>query len=494
MTVENPPKYPVLLVVSVMLATIMFTVDSTIANIVLPQLQGSLQASQDQLAWVLTSYIVVSAIVTPLLSHLAARFSIAKVLLVSVLVFTLASVLCGMATSLTQMVLFRMLQGASGASLVPLSQSVLLTNFPKEKHAKMLAIWSVGVMIGPVLGPTLGGYLTDEYNWRWVFFINLPVGILAMIGVAYALPRDKPAVQKPFDVLGYILIAISIGALQLCLDRGNTEDWFDSLEIILEALVAVICFYMFAVHSMTKDNPFFTPALFQDRNFVLGSLLICVVLVGVYATMALLPLFLQQLQGYPVMQAGFLLAPRGVGLAIASVFAGKYANRLDPRLIAFSGMGLVAWSLHMMSDFNLYVDQYRVIMSGVVQGFGLGLVSVPLMTSAFATLKNELRTEATVLYALLRNIGASIGVSTSITILARSTQSNHAQLVEDLSLFEVEKWQMASSVFSGGTVEMLALEVQRQASMMAYLNDFTILYYVSLMGMPVILLMRRNSA
>lgn len=489
----TPPKHPVMLVVSVMMATIMFAMDSTIANIVLPQLQGSLQASQDQISWVLTSYIVVSAIFTPLLSPLAARFSIARVLIVSITLFTISSMLCGIATSLTEMVIFRMLQGLSGASLVPLSQSVLLNNFPRDQHARMLAIWSVGVMIGPVIGPTLGGYLTEQYNWRWVFLINLPVGILAAIGIAATLPKDKPGIQKPFDTLGYVLIAIAIGAFQLCIDRGNIKDWFSSGEVIIEAMVAGICFYMFIVHSKTTEHPFYTPALFRDRNFVLGCLLICAVLISVYATMALMPLFLQQLRGFPIFDTGVVLAPRGAGLAVASILAGKMVHRLDPRFIVVAGLSMIAWSLHMMSRFNLDVTWSLVIWSGIIQGAGLGLVSVPLMTSTFATLHQSLRTEATVLYAVLRNIGASLGVSIAITILARQTQSNQALLVEHLSVLDGDKWQSLRALFGPQAESIIAGEVARQAGMMAYVNDFTILFYMSLAGIPLILLMRRHA-
>jgi len=483
-----------LLMASVMLATIMYAMDATIANIVLPQMQGSLQASQDQIAWVLTSYIVVSAIVTPLLSPLADRFSAARVLMVSVVAFTTASVLCGTVTTLPQMVACRMLQGASGAALVPLAQSILLHAYPRERHPMVLAIWGVGVMMGPIIGPTLGGYLTDEFNWRWVFLINLPVGLLAFAGIAATVTRDRPGAKRPFDALGYLLIALSIGALQLCLDRGNIKDWFSSGEIVIEASFFVICLYMFIVHSLTTEHPFFTPALFRNRNFVLGSLLIGVVLLSIFATMALMPLFLQQLRGYSVFDAGLLLAPRGAGMAVASITAGKLLRRYEPRVFVIVGLTVLAMSSLMMSRFNLNVTGELIVASGILQGVAIGLVTVPLMTVTFATLDPAIRTEATVLYAMLRNIGGGIGVSLAITILTRSSQANHARLVEFMSVFDTEKWRQVHALFGSGAEAIVANEISRQAALIAYINDFSVLLFLGLAGIPLVLLMRRRHA
>ncbi len=482
-----------LLMVSVMLAAVMYAMDATIANIVLPQMQGSLQASQDQITWVLTSYIVISAIVTPLLSHLSDRFSVARVLMFSLVGFTVASVLCGVATTLSQMVFFRMLQGAAGASLVPLTQSILLNAYPRERHAMVLAVWGVGVMIGPIIGPTLGGYLTDSFNWRWVFLINLPVGILAFAGIAATVARDRPAHRRPFDKLGYLLIAVSIGALQLCLDRGNILDWFSSTEIIIEAGLALICLYMFVVHSLTTPHPFFTAALFRDRNFVLGSVLICAVLLGVFASSALMPLFLQQLRGYSVFDAGLLLAPRGAGMAVASILAGRFLHRFDARKFVIGGLILMAYSSWWMSQFNLDVPWQPIVISGILQGMSIGLITVPLMTMTFSTLEPAVRTEAAVLYGMLRNIGGGIGITVAITILTRSAQTNHARLVEYMSVFDIENWRQAQEIFGPAAPAVMAGEISRQAAMIAYINDFTTLMIISLVCIPLVLFMRRHT-
>lgn len=489
---EEVKPHP-LLIVSVMLATIMYSMDATIANIVLPQMQGSLQASQDQIAWVLTSYIVISAIVTPLLSPLADRVSAARVLMASVAAFTVASVLCGLASTLPEMVVCRMLQGASGASLVPLAQSILLHAYPRKRHAMVLAVWGVGVMMGPIIGPTLGGYLTDEFNWRWVFLINLPVGLLAFAGIAATVTRDRPGAKRPFDTFGYVLIAVSIGALQLCLDRGNIKDWFSSGEIITEASLAILCLYMFIVHSLTTEHPFFTPSLFRDRNFVVGSLLIGVVLMSIFATMVLMPLFLQTLRGYSVFDSGLLLAPRGVGMATTSILAGKLLHRFQGRYFVLGGLFMVALSAWLMSRFNFDVSWQAIVWSGVIQGMGVGLITVPLMTMTFSTLDATVRTEATVLYAILRNIGAGVGVTIAVTILTRSSQANHARLVEFISVFDTEKWRQAHALFGSAAEAVLAQEVTRQAALIAYINDFKVLLFLALAGIPLVLIMRRHS-
>jgi len=488
---ENNPSP--LLMVSVMLAAIMYAMDTTIANIVLPQMQGSLQASQDQIAWVITSYIVVSAICTPLLSPLAERFSTARVLQLSVALFTVSSLLCGMSQTLPEMVGSRMLQGASGAALVPLTQAILLHSYPRERHAMVLAVWGVGVMLGPIVGPTLGGYLTDEFNWRWVFFINLPVGLLAFLGIAATISRERTETPRPFDSLGYLLIALSIGAFQLLLDRGNIKDWFSSTEIIVEAALAALCLYMFIVHSLTTRHPFFSPALFRDRNFVLGTILIGLVLIAIYANMVLMPLFLQQIRGYSVFDAGILLAPRGAGMALTSILAGRFLRHFEARWFVITGLGFVGASAWWISQFNFDVSGSAVVMTGMLQGMGIGFITVPLMTITFATLDPAIRTEATVLYAMLRNIGGGIGVSVAITILTRSSQANHARLVEFMSVFDTEKWRLVHALFGSRAEAIVASEISRQAAMIAYINDFTVLLILTLGGIPLVLLMRRSS-
>ncbi|MCC7200048.1 MAG: DHA2 family efflux MFS transporter permease subunit [Gammaproteobacteria bacterium] len=480
-----------LLVASLMCATVMYTLDTTIANVALPHMQGSVQASQEQIAWVLTSYIVLSAIVTPLTGFLAQRFGQRRLLLSCVGGFTVASMACGLATSLPELVAFRMLQGAFGAGLVPISQIVLLQVYAREQYGSATAVWGMGIMVGPILGPTLGGWLTEMYGWRWVFFINLPVGILAMIGLAAAVPRDRDLKPKSFDALGYGLLAIAIACFQMCLDRGNGEDWFASTEIQLTAFGSVLFLYMFVAHSMTAPRPFFERALFRDHNFVVGALLIFALGLMMLSTMVLMPGFLEQLQGYPVSTVGWLLAPRGVGTMLTMFVVGKVTNRVDARWLAGVGIVLIAVSMLQAAAFNIDVGWEAVAFSGFVQGLGMGLTFVPITTAAFMTLAPELRAEGSALFSLLRNLGASVGISIVVTLLSRDLQANQARLVEHLGTFDEAKWRLAEEV-AGSTMapQLLAAEVQRQAASIAYINEFAVMIVVTVVAFPLLFLMR----
>jgi len=361
----------------IMLATIMQTLDMTIANVALPHIQSSLSAAQDQITWMLTSYVVAAAIGMSLTGYLVERFGRTRVFVYSVIGFTLASMLCGIAQSLSEIVLFRILQGAAGASLVPLSQAILMDIYPREKFGPAIAAWGMGVMVGPIFGPTIGGYLTDTLSWRWVFFINLPIGILCAIGIAALLPESKRDTKANFDIQGFIYIALALASFQLMLDRGETLDWFSSIEIIVEAVLAVTMFYLFIVHIFTADKPFLKPGLFKDRNYVAGAFLGFSTGVTLLSTMALLPLMLQNLIGYPIVETGELMMPRGIGTMIAMGFAGKLIRRVDPRLLMLAGGAMVGGSLWEMSNFNLNVTVNQMIMTGVLQGFGIGILLRP---------------------------------------------------------------------------------------------------------------------
>src|SRR4051812_35900492 len=329
------------LTLCVMLATIMQALDTTIANVALPYMMGSLSATLDQINWVLTSYIVAAAIMTPVTGFLTARFGRKRVFLATVAGFTAASVLCGMAASLEQMVLFRLLQGVFGAPLVPLSQSVLLDSYPKERHGSAMALWGVGVMVGPILGPTLGGWLTEYYDWRWVFYINLPIGILTFLGLSAFLSETKTS-RVALDWLGFLTLSLGIGALQMMLDRGEQLDWFSSTEVVLEAALTGLSLYLFLVHTATAERPFISPKMFRDRNFAIGLVFIFMVGIILLATLALLTPYLQNLMGYPVITAGIVLAPRGVGTMIAMIIVGRVINRVDPRGLIILGLLLTS--------------------------------------------------------------------------------------------------------------------------------------------------------
>lgn len=480
-----------LLVVSVMLATLMQALDTTIANVALPNMQGTLSATQDQISWVLTSYIVAAAIATPATGWLASVMGRRRLLLIAIAGFTVASVLCGMANSIGQMVAFRLLQGLFGASLVPLSQSTLLDVYPREKHGAAMAMWGMGVMVGPILGPPLGGWLTDTYSWHWVFLINVPIGALALFGVAASLPTDETR-QTRFDWRGFAFLAIGIGALQLFLDRGEQQDWFGSVEIQIEAALAFLGFYLYFVHWKFSARPFLDLGLFADRNFLASNIFIFVLGVVLFATMALLPPFLQNLMNYPVITTGLLLAPRGIGTLIAMMLVGRLMARgMDARLLSCVGMLLTAYSLWQMMHFSLDVPETLIVTTGIIQGLGLGLVFVPISTVAYSTLPMTARTEAAGIFSLMRNIGSSVGISIVMTLLSRNTQINHAEIAARLTPFGDNAAQIGA--MTAGTQQGLAMlngEVTRQASAIAFLNDFWLMMVMTVVAIPLLLLLR----
>ncbi|MBI1275166.1 DHA2 family efflux MFS transporter permease subunit [bacterium] len=498
---KQPPRSPVempelnhrLITFSVMAATVMQAIDSTIANVALPRMQGTLSATQDQMSWVLTSYIIAAAIMIPMTGWLAGRFGRKKVFLISVVGFTVASALCGMAGSIGEIVLFRLLQGISGAALVPLSQAVMFDINKPEDYGKAMAMWGVGVTMGPILGPALGGWLTENYSWRWVFYINVPIGILAFLGLSAAMPETKKQISR-FDFFGFITLSLALGALQLMLDRGELKDWFSSPEIVIECMVASIAFYLFVVHMLTFQKPFVSPELFADRNFLTGNVLIFVVGVVLFATLALLPPMLQHEMGYPVVLTGLVTAPRGAGTMIAMILVGRLTGKVDMRLVMATGLSLTAFSLWQMTHFNLLMDERMVISSGILQGFGIGLSYVPLSTLAFGTLPVHLRNEGTAFFNLLRNIGSAIGISVVQTMLTQKTQSMHAYMAEHITPYNLGDMAFdAHHIDTGSRAGMAMLDgmITKQAAMIAYLNDFKLMMVITIAVIPLLLLLRR---
>ncbi|WP_280953028.1 DHA2 family efflux MFS transporter permease subunit [Mangrovicella endophytica] len=481
-----------LITVSTMLATIMQVLDTTIANVALPSMQGSLGASQDQISWVLTSYIVAAAIMTPVTGWLSDRFGRRELFIASAVGFVVASMLCGIASSLNEMIVFRLFQGICGASLVPLSQAVLLDINPKEKHGQAMAIWGAGIMIGPIIGPTLGGWLTDVFNWRYVFFVNLPIGILAILGMVATLPRTERRLRG-FDFLGFAMLSIAIGAFQMLLDRGEQEDWFASPEIWIELGLTVSGLWMFVIHITGRNNPFMDPKIFKDRNLVTALVLIFIIGVILLAGLALLPPLLQNILGYPVVTTGFVLAPRGVGTMISMLVVGRLVSLIDARLLILAGLGLTAYSLYIMTGFSPIMSDGPIIVSGVVQGLGLGLVMVPLSTLAFATLRPEQRTDAASLFSLLRNLGSSVGISIVVTALAQNTQVNRTELVSKLTPFNMDIAGMAHGLGVGPetAIALLSSQVSTQAAMISYLDDFMLMMWITLAVIPLLLFLRK---
>jgi DHA2 family multidrug resistance protein len=479
---------------AVMLATLMQVLDTTIANVALPHMQTDLGATPETINWVLTSYIVASACAIPITGWLADRVGRKRLLVTTVIVFTIASLLCGMAQGLTEMVAFRLLQGIAGAFIVPMAQAVMFDINPPERHARAMAMFGGGIMIGPILGPVLGGWLTESFNWRWVFIVNLPVGILATIMLIRFMPKTE-TVKRRFDLFGFALLALAVGSLQLMLDRGGQRDWFDSWEIWIECSLAIGAAWMFLVHLLTGEKPIFEPKMFADRNFAMGLFFMAVTGVLLLAGLALLPPLLQRLMGFSVLQSGYLTAPRGVGTLISMLMAGRLVGKIDARILIFAGIGLMALSLWQMSGFSLAMDSRPVIVSGIVQGLGLGFIFVPLQTLAFGTLAPRFRTTAAALLNLARNIGGSVGISLVTTLLARNLQVSHADMAAQVTPFRIPVADPAIADRLQGLGEaglaMLDAEINRQALMIAFIDDFHIMMLVTLAAMPLVVLLRK---
>ncbi|MGE3308196.1 MAG: DHA2 family efflux MFS transporter permease subunit [Rhizobiaceae bacterium] len=484
-----------LITVSIMLGTIMQVLDTTIANVALPAMTGDLGASQDTINWVLTSYIVAAAIMTPVTGWLSDRFGRRELFLVSIVGFTVTSMLCGLSWSLESMVAFRLLQGLFGAAIVPLSQTFLLDINPKEKHGQAMAIWGAGIMVGPIIGPTLGGWLTETANWRWVFFINLPVGILAFLGSAAYLPRIARRLRG-FDFFGFAMLSLGVGALQLMLDRGAEVDWFASPEIWIELGLSITGFWVFIVHLATGKNTFIDPKIFTDRNFVTGLVFIFIIGVILLASLALLPPMLARLFNHSTTLTGLILAPRGVGTMVAMILVGRLVQVVDARILVVSGLLLTAWSLYDMTGFSPQMDDWMIVTSGVVQGLGLGLVFVPLSTVAFATLAPHFRTDAAALFSLVRNIGSAIGISIVTVLLSQNVQINHAELSAGLTPFNQTLQSVMPSAAGGNlqSLSMLDQLVNQQSLMIAYIDDFWLMMVVTLAAIPLALLLRKPRA
>jgi DHA2 family multidrug resistance protein len=486
----SPTLRRALVTVCTMTATIMQALDTTVANVALPYMQGSLSASLDQINWVLTSYIVAAAIMTAPMGWIADRFGRKRVFVVCSAGFTFASLLCALSQDIPSIVLARLLQGAFGAALVPLSQSVMLDSYPPEQRGSAMAIWGMGVMLGPILGPTLGAFLTENYSWHWVFLINLPVGIVTVLGLIVFLEETKKHGHLRFDWFGFAALAVGIAALQLMLDRGEQNGWFGSPEIVAELIIAIAGFYYFFAHSLTTDEPFVRFELFTDRNFVAGCLFMVVVGVGLFGTMALVTPFTQHLLGYPIMTAGYVLGSRGVGTLLAMLAVGRLLKRFEARTMVFIGLALLAATLYVMSGFTMDSSTDTIVVTGIIQGAGIGLVFVSLSTLSFTTLPIHLRTSGAAILTLIRNLGSALGISTAIAFLTSKTTEMHAQLAEHITPFNDALRQAGPLVDTATDQGRAILDhiVTQQAAVIAYQNDFWLLMLFTLASMPFVLI------
>ena len=488
---SRPVPNRALITASVILATVLQVLDTTIANVALPHMQAALGANRETITWVLTSYIVAAAIATPITGWLSDRVGQKRLFLIAIGGFVGASMLCGAATSLPMMVIVRAVQGIFGAFLVPIAQTVLLDAYPKEKHGQAMALWGAAVMASPVLGPVLGGWLTDNYNWRWVFYVNLPVGVLAFVG-AWASMREPGIRLRRFDLFGFALLGIALAALQLMLDRGPQLDWFESREVIAEAGVAFCAAWMLAVHLMFGRERVFDPAMFADRNYAAACAFAFVAGIVMTAGAALLPPMLQQLFGYPTVEAGVLMAPRGAGTVVAFIVTGRITGKVDARLIILAGFAFIAYSLWQMTGFSLEMGSRLIVTSGFLQGLGMGFTMGPLLTLGFATLAPRFRTDASSLFSLIRGLGGSIGVAIVTAVLAHNVQVSHSDLAMQVTQQSSLGQALAVVGSSAGMVNaMLDGEVNRQALMIAYLDDYRMMLLLTLAAVPLLIFVRR---
>ena len=494
MSGSGPVPHRALITGCTMIATLMQALDSTIANVALPYMQGSLSATYDQVTWILTSYVIASAIMTAPVGWLSARFGRKNLLMVCLLGFTVTSMLCGAAQTLSQMVVVRLAQGTFGAALVPLSQTTMLDIYPIEKRAQAMAIWGIGVMVGPILGPTLGGYLTDAYNWRWVFYVNLPFGVAAIAGLWLFMPKDNPNATLQFDWTGFSVLALGIGAFQLMLDRGQDQDWFASGEIITEAVLAGLGLYLFVVHLCTAERSFIPLGVFKDRNFVAAVVMMFAIGMVLLASSALLAPYLQNLASYPVAATGIAMAPRGIGTMAAMMLAGRLGGRFDQRKLMATGLLMLSGSLYAMSGWTPDIDEHQLLLVIVLQGFGMGLIFNPLSVMAFATLPAQFRGDGAALLSLFRNIGAAIGVSVTAFSLTRGTQTSHAGLAAMATPFNRVLQSGPLNLTHPHSMQTLDGMINRQALIIAYNNDYLMMTLVTLPALLLLLFMRRPVA
>ncbi|PKQ00341.1 MAG: EmrB/QacA family drug resistance transporter [Alphaproteobacteria bacterium HGW-Alphaproteobacteria-13] len=482
-----------LLTVAVMGASMMQILDTTIANVAIPHMRASLGATSETVNWVLTSYIIASAVAMPITGWLADRIGRRRLFLGAVIGFIVASMACGAAQNLEEMVVFRFLQGVCAAFIGPLSQSVMLDINPPERHARAMSIWGMGIMIGPILGPIIGGWLTESANWRWVFYVNLPVGLVTL-AMTWALLPATGKRRRKFDLFGFSMLALGLAALQLMLDRGAQQDWFDSVEIWIELGVALACLWVFVIHLLKGRNTLFDRHMLADRSLATAMGFMIVIGLVMFASMALLPPMLQTLFGWPVIDTGWVLAVRGVGILVSMAIAGRLTGRVDARWLVGIGLVIAAYSLWQMSHWSLAMGMKPVIVSGLVQGLGMGLIFIPLNTMAFATIAPQHRTDGASLLNLLRSLGASIGISVVTTLLGTNTQTSHADLAQHITNSSVSLIDASTADrfgIAGDTVmAMVNAEITRQAMMVAYIDDFWLMMWITLASVPLVLLLR----
>jgi len=482
---------------ALMLATLMNTLDSTIANVALPHIQGSVSAAQDQITWVLTSYIIATAIMTPLSGWISEKIGRKRMLMLSIAGFTAASMLCGIATNLPEIVLYRLLQGIAGASLMPISQAVMLDVYPQRLIPRVMSIWSAAVIMGPIIGPTLGGWITENLTWRWVFYINLPIGILAFLGLYTFMAHDEGGRQRPFDFLGFGTLVMFVLGFQVMVDRGPSQDWFHSSEIWAELIIALIGVYVFVIQTATAQHPFFHRDLAKDRNYVASVVFSFFVGALLFSTSALLPSFMQTLLGYSAMQSGVASMPRGLGSLISFLAIPWLVQRFGARIVLFSGVIFNVVSTWQMGQFDLSMTAEPIMIAGFIQGLGTGLMFAPLNTLGYATLDPRHRAEGTVVSTMARSLGSSAGISVVQAMLIRDSALAHARLAERVTTGDpvaralLPPWM---DPYNSSGIQILNGEVTRQGSMLSYANVFSWMALSVIFLIPLILMLKPSQA
>ena len=503
----TPAANPWVIAASVMLATFMVVLDSSVANVALPHIAGNLSASTDESTWVLTSYLVSNAIMLPTAGWIARRIGRKRLLIVSILIFTAASLLCGMAVSMPMLIVARVLQGVGGGGMQPLAQSILLESFPPRQHGTAMAAFGIGVVVAPVIGPTLGGWITDSYSWRWIFYINLPIGVLALFMVNLFV-EDPPYLRKAFrgaiDYLGFGLMALWLGTLQLMLDKGQEADWFSTPWIRWTAAISAIALVGFIFRELTNRDPIVQLRVLLDRNFGVGTLITGIYGFVLYGATAMLPLFLQTLLGYSALQSGLTVSPRGIGSMVSMIAVGVLVRYIDGRVLMAFGFALLGYSTWMLGHINLEIGMASVVLPNVGNGFAMGFIFIPLTTMTLSRLRKQEIGNAAGIYNLMRNIGGSIGIATVTTLLVRGSQTHQSYLAADAGAGNPAVGGLLhglqAKLFAAGadayTAHQMALgaiyrSVQQQAALLAYADIFRLLAFLSLLCIPMVMLFER---